>query len=135
MKKYDIKEMMIDNLATAIAFSIVFTIAEGILVLLGVKEYSLPALLLGCMLDVVLIWLMLATACMLLMLFENIKEKIKERKTKRRYEKCMSKGEILDKHAENLGLHREPEETDEQLRNRCMLTMLEMDFRELLKRL
>lgn len=135
MKKYDIKEMMIDNLATAIAFSIVWIIAQGIFVLLGAKDYTLPALLLECAVMVVTLWLVLTATFMLLMLFENIRGKIKAWKIKRRFEKCMSKGERLDKHAENLGLHREPEETDDELRNRCMLTMLEMDFRELLKRL
>ena len=136
MKKYDIKEMMIDNLAMSIALSVVWTIILGVFTLLGAKDYTLPALLLGCAVIVVALWLVLTATFLLLMLYEKAKMKMRKRKTEKFlikkakafgiYDDLNSRnGEELETFIkEKFYIKREAGESDEELRYRCIKTIV-----------
>ena len=116
---------MIENSVYSIAFAIVWTILQGVLVLLGVKDYSLLELVLYCVVMAITCLLVLDLTVLLVALINKIRAKINGWKTVRRVERLdLSEGETLDKHAEILGIQRAPEETDDDLRYRCIQKMI-----------
>ena len=127
---------MTESIEISIAFTIVWTFFQGAMVLLGVRDYSLPVLLLSGAVTALLLTLTMILTYYLVILFEEIKRRIRLQKFKQRLRKYdISEGEILDKHAENLGLQREPEETDEDFRHRCIMSIFTSEFQKELKRL
>lgn len=128
MKK-KIKEVMIYNIEFAIAFSIVMTIIYGILSLMGVKDWGVPELAIYFVATSTSLAFILSVMYLIVILFDEIRlkimAKIKIRKAKKRLETFdRSEGETLDKHAEILGIQRAPEETDDDLRYRCIKKMI-----------
>lgn len=133
MKK-KIKELMINNTEYAIIFSIVWTMLEGVLVLLGVKDWSLLELALYFVAIAIMFTVALNLTVLLMILFEKIKCEIKLRKLKRMNKITINVpfvntacGEQLDALAFLHGLDRGKYETDEQLRARIREAIVEMN--------
>lgn len=133
MKK-KIKELMIGNTEFAIAFSIVMTIISGVLILLGVKDWSPLELALYFVILAVSMAVISNAVVLLMILFEKIKCEIKLRKLKRMNEIIINVppvntvcGEQLDALAFLHGIDRGEGETDEQLRARIREAIVEMN--------
>ena len=124
-KSINIKNLIITSAEYAIAFSIVMTIVNGALSLLGVKDWGVRELALYFVMLAIGMAVVLNATVLLFVLFEKIRCKIRTWKIERRAKRIdLSEGETLDKHAEILGIQRAPEETDEDLRYRCIQKMI-----------